>query len=58
VGKNWFHPNIGQAEAVELLRKIPISGAFLVRSSDNDPDLFTISFRLEMIKDILQNENI
>jgi hypothetical protein len=51
VGKNWFHPNIGQAEAVELLRKIPISGAFLVRSSDNDPDLFTISFRLEMIKD-------
>ena len=47
MGKNWFHPNIAQTEAVELLLKIPKCGVFLVRPSDNDPESFTISFRLD-----------
>ena len=41
----WYHENKDREQAEEMLKKIPIDGAFLVRRSDTDQFSYAISFR-------------
>lgn len=43
--EGWYHRNMGKAQSEEILRRIKIEGAFLVRPSENDSNCYTISFR-------------
>lgn len=44
-GKDWYHANVTKSQAEEMLNRIPIDGAFLVRPSEKDANAFAISFR-------------
>ncbi|KPJ09210.1 1-phosphatidylinositol-4,5-bisphosphate phosphodiesterase gamma-1 [Papilio machaon] len=46
-GKDWYHPHCSRAQAEELLRKVNIDGAFLVRPSEKEHGSYAISFRTE-----------
>jgi phosphatidylinositol phospholipase C gamma-1 len=46
-GKPWFHANIDRNGAEELLRRVPVDGAFLVRPILHDDAHFAISFRFQ-----------
>ncbi|XP_013179186.1 PREDICTED: 1-phosphatidylinositol 4,5-bisphosphate phosphodiesterase gamma-1 isoform X2 [Papilio xuthus] len=46
-GKDWYHPNCSRVQAEELLRKVNIDGAFLVRPSEKELNSYAISFRTE-----------
>ncbi|ODN02952.1 1-phosphatidylinositol 4,5-bisphosphate phosphodiesterase gamma-1 [Orchesella cincta] len=46
-GKPWFHTNLDRNGAEELLRKVPIDGAYLVRAISHNDARFAISFRFQ-----------
>lgn len=46
-GKPWFHSNLDRNGAEELLRKVPIDGAYLVRAVSHQDARFAISFRFQ-----------
>lgn len=49
--KEWFHANVTRSDAENMLNRVPIDGAFIVRPSEKDANAFAISFRVEkMIK--------
>ncbi|XP_018565095.1 1-phosphatidylinositol 4,5-bisphosphate phosphodiesterase gamma-1-like [Anoplophora glabripennis] len=42
----WYHQNISKSQAEEILKRIEVEGAFLVRASENDPNnCYAITFR-------------
>lgn len=41
----WYHENKDRDQAEEMLKKIPVDGAFLVRRSETDQFSYAISFR-------------
>ncbi|XP_039287689.1 1-phosphatidylinositol 4,5-bisphosphate phosphodiesterase gamma-1-like [Nilaparvata lugens] len=51
-GQPWYYPQASRSYAEELLKRVPLDGAFLVRPSLKDNNTFAISFRAErrMIK--------
>lgn len=42
-GKEWFHPNVTRSQAEDMLRRVPVDGAFLVRPSG--ANTYALSFR-------------
>ncbi len=46
-GKPWFHANLDRNGAEDLLRKVPIDGAYLVRAISHQDARFAISFRFQ-----------
>ena len=46
-GKPWFHSNCNRQQAEEMLSKISLDGAFLVRTGERVPGSFAITFRAE-----------
>ena len=46
-GKPWFHSKCNRQQAEEMLSKIPVDGAFLVRCGERVPGSFAITFRAE-----------
>lgn len=46
-GKPWFHANIDRNGAEELLRRVPVDGAFMVRTISHEDARFAISFRVQ-----------
>ncbi|KAL5466720.1 hypothetical protein EMCRGX_G030868 [Ephydatia muelleri] len=51
LGKAWFHENLSRTEAEEMLKKVRMDGAFLIRPSEQNPKAgqknYAISFRAE-----------
>ena len=50
LGKTWFHENLSRTEAEEMLKKVRMDGAFLIRPSEHNPSKagqknYAISFR-------------
>lgn len=49
LGKPWFHENLSRTEAEEMLKKVRMDGAFLIRPSEQNPKAgqknYAISFR-------------
>ncbi|XP_026279095.1 1-phosphatidylinositol 4,5-bisphosphate phosphodiesterase gamma-1 isoform X3 [Frankliniella occidentalis] len=43
-GKEWFHPNVTRSQAEDMLRRVPVDGAFLVRPSG--ANTYALSFRV------------
>ena len=41
----WFHKKLSRQEAEDMLKRVQIEGAFLVRKSEQNEDAFAISFR-------------
>ena len=46
-GKPWFHSNCNRQQAEEMLSKISLDGAFLVRTGERVAGSFAITFRAE-----------
>lgn len=46
-GKEWFHPNVTRSQAEDMLRRVPVDGAFLVRPSG--ANTYALSFRFVML---------
>jgi len=46
-GKPWFHAILSRGQADDVLSKIPVDGAFLVRAGERVHGSFAISFRAE-----------
>ena len=45
--KEWFNENLSKADSEDLLRRVWIEGAFLVRRSEQGEESYSISFRVE-----------
>ena len=41
----WWHAECARNEAEEMLKRVPMDGAFLVRISDKESNSYAISFR-------------
>uniref|UniRef100_A0A1Y1KG69 1-phosphatidylinositol 4,5-bisphosphate phosphodiesterase gamma n=1 Tax=Photinus pyralis TaxID=7054 RepID=A0A1Y1KG69_PHOPY len=46
-GKEWYHKNTSRVQSEEMLKRIRMEGAFLVRPSENGANSYTISFRAD-----------
>lgn len=44
-GKEWYHQNTTRIQAEEMLKRVKVEGAFLVRPSENSHNCYTVSFR-------------
>ncbi|KAI1297248.1 1-phosphatidylinositol 4,5-bisphosphate phosphodiesterase gamma-1 [Halotydeus destructor] len=45
--KDWYHSAVTKAQAEDMLKRMKLDGAFLVRPSEHERDCFAISFRAE-----------
>lgn len=48
--KEWWHPECTRIAAEEMLKRIPMDGAFLVRPSERESNCYAISFRYILLK--------
>ncbi len=45
LGKPWFHEKLTRQQAEDMLKRVRMDGAFLIRPSEQHKDTFSISFR-------------
>ncbi|KAL3860223.1 hypothetical protein ACJMK2_010378 [Sinanodonta woodiana] len=46
-GKEWYHEVCDRDQAEDMLKRVQVDGAFLVRRNTEDPNLYAISFRVD-----------
>ena len=45
LGKPWFHEKLSRQQAEDMLKRVRMDGAFLIRPSEQQKDTYSISFR-------------